>query len=408
MVDRGACGDRSDAHASRLCCQNVRMTQRCQESIVVAATSARSLAELADQSGFVPIAMDVFGDRDTRMLAAQWFQVGSAAGLKFDPSRLLDALSRIARSADVAGWVAGSGFEAQLELLSAAARRLPLLGNAPSTIERVRAPAHFFPLLEALRIAHPETRVKPPPDRDGWLVKNAHSCGGWQVRPAGGPAATDVGGGRYFQRFVAGTPMSVLFLANRERARVIGFARQIVKPIGRCPFVFHGGVGPVDPPAGCRATLVAAIDALVGALRLVGLNGIDFILTPDGSALVLELNPRPTAATNLFPDVTPDGLLRIHVEACRTGLLPEVPPMVSPVRGFETVFAPVAGRIGHGLAGWMSATGWCRDLPATGTRYAWADPVCTVSVSAESPEVALTGLADRRIRVLEQLAKGEA
>lgn len=383
------------------------MTRPCPESIVIAATSARSLAELAAQSGFAPIALDVFGDRDTRLLASQWFPIGADAGLKFEPSRLLDALSRIARSADVAGWVAGSGFEAQLELLSAAARRLPLLGNAPSTVERVRAPASFFPLLETLRIAHPETRLEPPADADGWLVKNAHSCGGWQVRPAGGQAVTDVGGGRYFQRFVAGTPMSVLFLANRERARIIGFARQIVKPIGRCPFVFHGGVGPVDPPAEPRATLMTAIDALVGALCLVGLNGVDFILTPDGSALVLELNPRPTAGINLFPNATPDGLLRAHVEACRTGALPEAPRVVSPVSGFETVFAPAAGRIGQGLADWMATTGWCRDLPVTGTRYALADPVCTVSVSAESPEAVMTGLVERRIRVLEQLANGE-
>lgn len=384
------------------------MTRPCPEFIVVAATSARTLAELAAQSGFAPIALDVFGDRDTRMLASQWFPVGAAAGLKFEPARLLDALSRIARSTDVAGWVAGSGFEAQLELLSAAAGRLPLLGNAPSTVERVRTPASFFPLLEALRIAHPETRREPPPSADGWLVKNAHSCGGWQVRPADGLVVAEAGGGRYLQRFVAGTPMSVLFLANRERARIIGFARQIVRPIGRCPFVFHGGVGPVDPPAQCRVTLVAAIDALVGALCLVGLNGIDFILTPDGSALVLELNPRPTASITLFPNATADGLLRAHVEACRTGALPEAPRMVSRVRGYETVFALAAGRIGQGLADWMSATGWCRDLPAAGTRYALADPVCTVSVSAESPEAAMTGLADRRIRVLEQLTNGEA
>lgn len=105
------------------------------ESIVLAATSARNPAEPAVESEFLRIALDVFGDRDTRAVTSHWCPVG--------------------RRTDVAGWVAGSEFEAQLELLSAGACRLPLLGNTPGTVERVRAPASFFAMLRSCAFLTP-------------------------------------------------------------------------------------------------------------------------------------------------------------------------------------------------------------------------------------------------------------
>jgi len=67
-----------------------------------------------------------------------------------DRAALLAALAALRARGDVAGWVAGSGFEAQLELLAEAAGVLPLLGNSPETVRRARSPAAFADLLDAL------------------------------------------------------------------------------------------------------------------------------------------------------------------------------------------------------------------------------------------------------------------
>ena len=75
--------------------------------LAFAATSARSLVECARASGIVPIALDVFGDLDTRRLADACVAVGGG-GLAMDRDALLAALAGLRARGDVAGWVAGS------------------------------------------------------------------------------------------------------------------------------------------------------------------------------------------------------------------------------------------------------------------------------------------------------------
>lgn len=364
--------------------------------LAFAATSARSLVDCARASGIIPIALDVFGDLDTCRLAAACVPIGGSA-LALDRDALLGALADLRARGDVAGWVAGSGFEAQLGLLAEGAQRLPLIGNRPETVRRVRSPAEFSALLDAQAIAQPDFSTDQPADARGWLVKDAHACGGWHVRAAEEVEACVPGEGRYFQRRVAGEPWSCLFLAAADDARVIGFSRQIVRPLGRRPYVYRGGVGPVALPAAAREDLIAAALKLTRALGLLGLNGIDFVLDAAGRPWVLELNPRPTAAIQLFADACEGGLMRAHVEAC-AGRLPLSAQLSSPVvvRGFETVFARRAGWIGEADAAWLAGQTWCCDVPQPGTRHAWGDPLCTVRARGDSVEAVLRRLGERR------------
>ena len=387
-------------------------------SLALVAASARSLVECARASGFSPIALDVFGDIDTGRLAEACVHIGGA-GLAMDRDALLPALAGLRARGDVAGWVAGSGFEAQLDLLAEAAHVLPLIGNQPDTVRRVRSPADFAALLDALGIVQPGFSVVRPLDARGWLVKDAHACGGWHVRPAEAAPASGLGEGAYFQRQVAGEAFSCLFVAAGGDARVLGFSRQIVRALGGRPYVYRGGVGPVALPSAAGEQIADAALKLTRALDLVGLNGIDFVLDAAGRPWLLELNPRPTAAIQLFGDAFEGGLMRAHVEAC-AGRLPAKgsasAPASSPragaarqvsseavVRGFETVFARRAGQVDAASAAWLAGQGWCCDIPRAGTRHAWGDPVCTVRAQADSVEAVLQQLSERRRRVMLHL-----
>lgn len=384
--------------------------------LALVATSARSLVECAHADGYRAIALDVFGDRDTCRLAERWVHIGGG-GLAMAREALLAALADLRARGDVAGWVAGSGFEAQLDLLAEGARALPLIGNRPETVRRVRSPADFAALVDALGIAQPGFSAGCPADPRGWLVKDAHACGGWHVRAAA--QASDAGEGVYFQRRVAGEAFSCLFLASGDDARVVGFSRQIVRALGGRPYVYRGGVGPVALPAVAAGELDDAALKLTRALGLVGLNGIDFVLDAAGRPWLLELNPRPTAAIQLFGDAFEGGLMRAHVEAC-AGRLPAEVSASAPasarvtghatpvsaggvVRGFETVFARRAGQVDEGRADWLAGQAWCRDIPRAGTRHAWGDPVCTVRAQAESVEAVLQQLSERRRSVTMHL-----
>ena len=113
--------------------------------VVVAASSARMLAESARRAGMRPIALDLFGDLDTRR-AAHWLRVGSANGLGYDAKRMQAMLGRLAGRSDVLGWVAGGGFEDCAELMQTCAQALPLIGNDLDTLAAMKQPGRFFPM----------------------------------------------------------------------------------------------------------------------------------------------------------------------------------------------------------------------------------------------------------------------
>lgn len=363
--------------------------------LALAATSARSLVECAHAAGLRAVALDVFGDLDTCRLAESCIPI-AGAGLAMDRAALLAALAALRARGDVAGWVAGSGFEAQLELLAEAAGVLPLLGNSPETVRRARSPAAFADLLDALGIAHPEFSAAPPANPRGWLVKDAHACGGWHVRPAETVAVPGSGAGIHYQRRIEGEPHACLFLAAADAIHVVGFSRQIVRALGRRPHVYRGSVGPVALPAAAQAEMREAALKLSRALGLVGLNGIDFMLDAAGRPWLLELNPRPTAALQLFDTAYAGGLLRAHIDACAGRPIAAPEPADEVVRGFETVFARRAGQVDAAAAAWLAAQPWCCDIPQPGTRHAWGDPLCTVRAEGASEAAVRACLSERR------------
>lgn len=380
--------------------------------LALAGLSVRMLVEAANDGGLRSVALDLFGDADTRRAARAWWPIGDPARLAIDGEALLAVLHRL-RGAGVAGWVAGSGFEGMPGVLAAAARLLPLIGNTPEVAAAVRDPACFFGRLDALRIPHPETRLTLPPDAAGWLRKNAGSSGGWDVRPVGGaalPGSHAMGGSAdpawiHYQRVVPGLPMSALFLADGRRGHVLGVNRQIARSLDDRPFVFRGCIGPLPVTPALRDEVHDIIDVLVEDFGLRGLNGLDFLL--DGDRLnVLELNPRPPASMALYRDALPGGLVRAHLAASQAGRLPvaavrvpERTAAATAVRGFEVVFARASRRLDAAATDTLARRPWCHDLPLAGSHLMSGAPVCTVSAAADTAAEVQALLARRRRRI---------
>ena len=371
--------------------------------LVVAGLSARMLAQSARAAAYGVDAIDLFGDLDTRAAASHWSSAGVPAGLEFDGRRLLGALAAAASRhapARVVGWVAGNGFEGRPDLLQQGQAVLPLLGNSADTVRRVRDPATFFERLRALGIPQPELALEPPRG-EGWLVKDAGSSGGLHVerfRHALQGAEPRPGSRRYFQREVAGEPMSALFLADGRRACMLGFSRQLVAALGERPFVHRGCVGPVALPAAVAQRLAGLLDALVEAFELRGLNSLDFLLAGD-EFVVLELNPRPSASMAVHEAAPAGGLMAAHVAACSGHGLAS-PADVCGVRGFELLFAPRDVIVTLAQERAMAARAWCHDRPAAYTRIGCEQPLCSVSASAADETSLMRLLAQRRTEIL--------
>jgi predicted ATP-grasp superfamily ATP-dependent carboligase len=351
------------------------------------------------------VALDLFGDLDTRRASAQWRGIGSPGAMRIDARLLLDALADLAARRAVDGWIVGSGFESQPELLERGAALLPLFGTAGGDVRRLRDPRTFFDTLDSAGIAHPAIRYDAPPSPEGWLLKDAGGCGGWHVRHAPLSSRRSLAPGMYFQRVAAGLPMSATFIAARDGAVVLGVNRQLVRPIGSHPYVYCGVVGPIPLPAVLRRTIERDVRVLAAAFGLRGLGSLDLVVD-GGTCVVLEINPRPPASLALYPDVG-GGVLTAHLRACRGATLPSAVALPERVRGTEIVFARRPLKLDAATAAAIAARPGCHDLPAAGTSFDAGDPVCSVSAEgadADAVEAALARARDDLISILETTA----
>lgn len=338
--------------------------------MLVAAVTGRALAASAARGGHRVVVLDYFADRDTSAVAADCRSVVSTHGLRFDRRRLLAAAAELAPPDRSAGLVYGSGFEGRIALLSRLAAGRRLFGNRPEVVAEVRDPMRIFPLFDRLGIGHPEVRLLMPTDPRGWLVKQPGGAGGVHVLPADRPHPR---AGAYYQRLRPGRACSALFLADGRRACIVGFNEQWQSAAREgLPYLYGGAVGHIPLPPVVEADLRARLDALVAAVGLVGLNGLDFLLHEETWS-ALEVNPRPTATMELYDADYDHGLFDAHLRA-REGELPARAAASQVVR---------ASRIVHAVHAWQMPDGfdfpnWCHDIPQAGTRMAPGDPICTV------------------------------
>ena len=323
-------------------------------TLAIAALSARALAEAAARCGHTVLALDLFGDADTRRAAARWWPVGDADQRRIDPARLGAALRQAAARHGAVGWIAGSGFEADLDMLSAGAAVLPLIGNPAPVWARVQDPAQFFGCLRAHGLPHPAVQRHAPADLAGWLRKDSASSGGSRVQAAAALSASGAAGTALpptalapsallptalppsalppttlpptacYQRVAAGRPVSATFIGNGSSAVLLGFNQQRVQALPGRPYTFAGVVGPVALPAAAAGVMRRALAVLVAEFGLRGLGSLDALLDGDQISL-LEINPRPPASLALYPRCGALGLVDAHWQACVHGILPALP-----------------------------------------------------------------------------------
>lgn len=358
---------------------------------MIAALSGRALAAAARRAGYLPLVADLFGDLDTQAIAAANVRVpGSlAAGPARQP--LLDALDHLAHGRAPAGLVYGSGFERRISLLHAFARRHMLLGNPPEIVARVVNPTAFAELCQSVDVPHPAIRHAAAPD-ENWLEKRAGGAGGGHIRVARPGKAPRHG--HYLQGRAEGRPVSALFLADGRRSLVLGFSEQWAYPGTGRPFRYGGAVRPATLTTEEASAMAGAIERLVPAIGLVGLNSADFLARGDAFDL-LEINPRPGATLDLYSDAG-GTLFHLHVQACG-GWLPESPPTFAAAAAAAIVYVPRTCTLLEGFA-WPN---WTADRQPPGIAIPAEGPLCTVLAHADNATSARMLVSERSAAMLK-------
>ncbi len=382
-------------------------------TLIVAALSARWLAEAASREGFEVIALDVFGDVDTRRVSRLWRSIGVPGTLRIDPQALRSELTAARLQTGVIGWLAGPGFDGRSAWLAQGGSHLALLGMQPAAAQRVRDPRAFFAGLAARRIDHPPVCFEPLcPAQDGapsWLLKDARGSGGWHIgrakpdsAPAASPPAQLPSPTHYWQREALGQPMSATWIANGRDAVVLGCNALIVEPLGQRPYVYRGAIGPVPLVPALQQRVQWIVSALAGEFGLAGLGSVDFLL--HGTRIdVLEINARPPASMALYPQACTEGLIHAHLAALE-GRLPDDLQRSDTVRGTVTVFAPYAFEVDEATSAAWAAMTDCHDVPMPGARFDTGNPVCSVSATGMTMDVVRAALA-RKQAMIEGMMK---
>jgi predicted ATP-grasp superfamily ATP-dependent carboligase len=179
---------------------------------------------------------------------------------------------------------------------------------------------------------------------------------------------------------------SAVAIADGHRAAVLGLTEQLHRTPG---FQWIGNVTPPRLPQAERSELEGQLRAVCAELAarfgVRGAFGVDAVW--DGHhAWVLEVNPRPTAALELFGP----GSFEAHVQGARGLGLPAPGVPVSPASSCTAVklilFADRTVRAPE--PEWWPA-GLVHDIPRAGETIERGAPVCTlISAEASVPELA--------------------
>ena len=355
-------------------------------AVLIAAISGRALAASARRGGYVPLVTDFFGDQDTLSVAEAHVRLDGELARGFEEKALVCALQKLSKQRQALGVVCGTGFEGRTQVLQRLAQRWRLFGNSPETVANVKNPEILSSICADLGIPFPESSLSAPAAPANWLVKRRGGAGGTHIKPA--LQAHSVGGEIYYQRKVSGTPVGALFLADGERATVLGFSAQWSLPTRCQAFRYGGAVRPAMIAPGIADSLSAAVDRLAASMSLVGLNSADFLVDGERSWL-LEINPRPGATLDIF-EPSEGSLFALHMAAC-AGELVVGPPYPKGAKAAAIVYAEDDIPSVPGLE-WPD---WTADRPLAGSAIKAGQPLCTV-YACGSTAAGARALADER------------
>jgi predicted ATP-grasp superfamily ATP-dependent carboligase len=288
--------------------------------------NTRSLAESSAAAGYPFISLDCFGDLDHGMLGPVFSPRHPVPGLpqasRINIGTLAEWGAVLAKQEHCDSLMYASGLENRPELLAKllAESGCKLLGNAPSSLAQVRDPVALSNKLREAGFHAPETRradAAPLDHKRQWLIKPMKSGGGHGVVPFA--EGVPIPAGSVYQEFVSGNCCSFSFVSDGSNSLVLGITEQFAlgKPFTGRRYGYAGNLFPLqcDNPRKLLADVTSIAQWLTVEYKLVGLNGVDFILHGD-ECWVIEVNPRYSASMELFERAYGSSMIKVHLLAC--------------------------------------------------------------------------------------------
>jgi uncharacterized protein len=285
--------------------------------ILIAGISTRAMAQSAVAAGMEVISLDYFGDCDQPQ-PARVYALNRDLHRPHDLYALAEEAQKFAPTVDAI--LIESGLENEPALLKVG-RPEQRWYNRAEVVTACRDPRQLAKGLIGTGMVFPKVILPAEklPESGRWLVKDRRHSGGTGVREWDGRSF--LAPNEILEKYVEGTLMSACFLADGKKALLLGLTRQYagIPELNAAPFAWCGNVTSTDDVE-LNTVVFAVIQTLVQIFGLIGLNGMDFIVNPEGPVL-LEINPRPPASFELFERLLGVNAFQLHADGCR-GKLP--------------------------------------------------------------------------------------
>ena len=358
----------------------------CLEVVLVVARSGRMLAQKLNALGYRVLVIDCYADLDMLAAAWDWQRVDSLALEAVQP-----AFWQLARRYSIDAVIYGSGFEDEVETLHFLQQQCVVLGNTANVFRSLQDKAQFFKVLKSLDIPHPEVRFETPATMDGWLFKPYAGEGGVGIQyavslPSGYPG--------YWQRYVPGGAMSVLFLTGLNHVEIVGFHRQWVSSVNHAhPFLFAGVVAEPAFSVALTRQVLAWLTKLTQIYDLRGLNSLDFIYA-NNTLWVLEINARLSASVQLYDE----KIVAAHIAAC-LAKKPQISYNKRLFGAYKIVYAECLRRVRHNLS-WPDEV---KDRPPAGSLIQPGEPLFSLVVPNDNTKTIKQQLAVKERQLIDHM-----
>ncbi len=372
-------------------------------SLLVIGTDIIPLAASAKRAGYQVYAVDYFGDQDLKSVCHESLSIikqraGKSCGqisAQFDPKTLLQLTKVLLKRHKIDASLLASGLDDLPRFLSALNDLVPILGNHPGAIKKIRNRREFFRELKRLRISHPTTatakdlKAAKEKSRDiGYpvVVKPFKGFGGIGIRKAQNPREFE----RAFrevsllddkvliQEWIPGTPASASLISSINGTVTLTVNEQILgmHEVGQQePFGYCGNVVPLSANKVIVERCKRVVNRIASHFNLAGSNGIDFVITKEGNPYVIEVNPRFQGTLECVERTFGINIVEAHAEACTQGNLPAIARKTS---GFcvrlilfakQRLILPDLGKFKE-----------VRDIPVPGVIVERGEPICSIIV----------------------------
>ncbi len=371
------------------------------QNLLVVGIDTVSIANSAKSAGYKICAVDYFGDVDLRRVCFEWRAIieqkprksCGKINLKFKPEAFLKMAKSLYDKCETDAILLSSGLDDYFDVLHELDDLVPILGNPPKIIEKVRKKPEFFEELKRLRIARPETAIvknvneaKAAAVEIGYpvIVKPTRSFGGASVRKAQNPKEAEksflqaswISKEVLVQKFIDGIHTSVSFLASETDVKVLTINEQLLglhslyqrEPFGHC-----GNIVPLhltDSISGRCMHIAQKISLYFG---LKGSNGIDLVISKEGTPYVMEVNPRFQGTLECVERVLGINLVELHIDACLHGSMPTIKEKRATFCTRLILYTPK--RI---IAPDLTAFRKVRDIPVLEAIIEEGEPLCSI------------------------------